>query len=111
MVHAMSAFSVVVVFAAVAGVLPLRSGHGQHAHAGPGAVTVWHLYDNTTKPRHDEQRTDALDYFRAPEPGSEAVPEYVGRHRLNERYEMYLPPLFKDVRLTPNFPRCGLGRS
>lgn len=110
MVPAMSAFSVVVVFAAVAGVLPLRSGHGQHAHAGPGAMTVWHLYDNATL-RPDEKRAAVLSYFRTSEPAPEEPQEYVGRHRLNECYEMYLPPLFKDVNLAANFPRCGLGRS
>ncbi|GAA0509052.1 hypothetical protein GCM10011581_18800 [Saccharopolyspora subtropica] len=32
-----------VVFAALVGVMPLRGGNGQHAHAGPGTVDVWRL--------------------------------------------------------------------
>ncbi|RCW37475.1 hypothetical protein DFQ14_1283 [Halopolyspora algeriensis] len=35
--------SVLAAVVALAGVLPLRGGSGQHAHAGPGTLTVWQL--------------------------------------------------------------------
>lgn len=35
----------VALVAVVAGVVPLRGGHGQHSHAGPGALSVWQLHE------------------------------------------------------------------
>ncbi|MBB5154148.1 hypothetical protein [Saccharopolyspora phatthalungensis] len=37
-----------VVLAAL-GVMPLRGGTGQHAHAGPGTYSVWQLRENATR--------------------------------------------------------------
>ncbi|MGI8308909.1 hypothetical protein [Saccharopolyspora hattusasensis] len=62
----------------VAALLPLRSGNGQHAHAGPGAVMVWQLVDAiSVATPHPEPPAR-----QPPEPIEWPTEEYVGRHRL-----------------------------
>ncbi len=98
-------------------VLPLRGGNGQHAGAGPGALTVWQL--RAAASRHevahgnapfDAARRDTpvghIGFSRAERALREIldpVPDdgYVGRHRLSEpvEVEQYLPP----------WPLCAAG--
>lgn len=42
---------------AALGAMPLRGGAGQHAHAGPGALTVWQLRENA----YQETEPEALE--------------------------------------------------
>ncbi|MGP4018476.1 hypothetical protein [Saccharopolyspora sp. 5N708] len=43
--------SVVAALLVALGFFPLRSGNGQHAHAGPGTVSVWQLRDSVAQER------------------------------------------------------------
>jgi hypothetical protein len=91
-----TAIGVLTAAMAFVAVFPLRGGNGQHAGAGPGAVSVWQIRDTmqAAATRHlesgerdvfddmtDEQcRAYLADRCRrklAAEP-----PDYVGRHRL-----------------------------
>ena len=91
--------------------LPVRGGTGQHAHAGPGTLTVAQLSAVTHRP----SEPDDADIVWPPEPGwpepgwdePEPTPverdlhrllnppaeePYTGRHRRNEPGETYPPP-------------------
>lgn len=90
-------------------VLPLRGGHGQHAHSGPGALTLAHLTATldpaaaTREPDEDitwpEEHADELDRSALTDTSSRVELElaallhlfpderesgHVGRHRLAE---------------------------
>lgn len=56
--------------AALAGVLPLRGGGGQHAHAGPGTLTVWQLFAQG-EPHRQGRGEDRVLFPAALEPGSD----------------------------------------
>lgn len=58
---------------AVSAVLPLRGGNGQHAHAGPGAVSVWQISQAVAAERHNKD-------------------DYAGKHRRLE-YDAIVQPL------------------
>ncbi|RKT83948.1 hypothetical protein SAMN05421805_11278 [Saccharopolyspora antimicrobica] len=78
--NALAALSVIAVLAAITALLPLRSGNGQHAHAGPGTVMVWQLVDAiAAETRHPE-----TPLHQPPEPITwpPEQEEYTGRHRL-----------------------------
>lgn len=111
-------FVIFLVSATAAGILaltPIRSGHGQHAHAGPGTVMVWQLRNalatepkpSTPVPAETEAESTAeaavrsmlLAEIRWPE---EPVAEYVGRHRLRWDIDEH-PPCPVDLRLGPEF--------
>ncbi|MDR7301783.1 hypothetical protein [Haloactinomyces albus] len=125
-----SVMALVAAIALGASVLPLRGGHGQHAHAGVGALDVWQLCDSAIVPTRErvpggwsisreidqpdpepEQPRDSGEP-RGPsllerglaelwEPAPEQ--EYVGRHRLAEPFDV-------DVFLTPLRLEFGAAR-
>ncbi len=65
--------------AAALAVMPLRGGYGQHAGAGPGAVTVWQIRDAVMA----ERRRRAAERAHA----------HAGRHRLRAlTIDVALPP-------------------
>ncbi|MBF6510995.1 hypothetical protein IU422_25025 [Nocardia farcinica] len=70
----------IAVLVAIVALLPLRSGNGQHAHAGPGAVMVWQLVDAIAA----EARKPESPPHQPPEPIAwpPEEEEYAGRHRL-----------------------------
>ncbi|MDR7301950.1 hypothetical protein [Haloactinomyces albus] len=66
-----SMLGAVAVLTAVAGVIPLRGGHGQHADAGPGALSVWQLHEPAgpefeSPLRHDARARDVRAEIRLP---------------------------------------------
>ena len=64
---------VVACLSVVSAVLPLRGGNGQHAHAGPGAVSVWQISQAVAAEHHHED-------------------DYAGKHRRLE-YDAIVQPL------------------
>jgi hypothetical protein len=96
---AASSFGFIAVTGVLTLVLPLRGGNGQHAHAGPGALTVPQLDARVEAaprpPKPDPEQLARLaaqaEYLpRRMREKLELPPPYVGRHRLIE-----WPPAFK----------------
>ncbi len=105
-------FLVLVGTVVLAGVLPLRGGHGQHAHAGPGTVGVWQL---CALARSERERKAVLPEWE-PDPEEIVWPEhdwptedqghrYVGRHRRIE-VDLRWRPAEMPVLLAPAALRC-----
>lgn len=78
--NALAVLSAIALLAAIIALLPLRSGNGQHAHAGPGTVMVWQLVDAIAA----ETRPPETPLHQPPEPIAwpPEQEEYTGRHRL-----------------------------
>lgn len=108
--------AVTLVLVALLSVLPLRGGHGRHAHAGPGALNVWQLSDTRIShstqdaaPEPDRETEEIVwpsflpdswslegssplerelaEFLGLGEPETTARLDYVGRHRLGEPVE------------------------
>ncbi|MGW1682117.1 hypothetical protein [Saccharopolyspora sp. NPDC002376] len=71
-------------------VFPLRGGHGQHAGAGPGVISVWQMREVVQSPAArqpvfdtmtDEECRAYLDE-RTRQKLAAVPPPYVGKHRL-----------------------------
>lgn len=94
-----SSFGFILVTGVFALTFPLRGGNGQHAHAGPGALTVPQLDARVkTAPRPRKPNPEQLarlvaqaEYLpKRMRDKLELPPPYVGKHRLIE-----WPPEFK----------------
>ncbi|MDR7301868.1 hypothetical protein [Haloactinomyces albus] len=91
--------------AALAGMLPWRGGAGQHAHAGPGTLTVWQLCpsDGSTPQRRDEDRM--------PYPGMgtpEPVSEKIGWTETGDSEPFWPQPVWpEDIAQTPRVLEPG----
>ncbi|MBA8827219.1 hypothetical protein FHX42_004603 [Saccharopolyspora lacisalsi] len=99
--------------------VPVHGGNGQHAHAGPGTLTVAQLSAIAHRPEPDDAD---IVWPPEPKPGWDepeltpverdlhrllhppAVESYTGRHRLNEPGEMYSPPPGLRAVLTEPIP-------
>ncbi len=112
--------------------LPVRGGTGQHAHAGPGTLTVAQLHHTIGRHPHNFRENcdpDDADIVWPPEPEPEwtepgwdepeltqverdlhrllnppAEEPYTGRHRRNEPGETYPPPPGLRAVLTEPIP-------
>ncbi|MFC7342563.1 hypothetical protein [Saccharopolyspora griseoalba] len=112
---AASSIGIIAVLGVFALVLPLRGGgRGQHAHAGPGALTVPQLGERLKAPPRPRKPTPEQfarlaaqsDHLpRRVREKFELPPPYVGKHRLVE-----WPPEFK-VDLHPLRVEIALERS